>query len=921
MRFTLEGLDVFFPYPRLYKEQYEYMLELKRALDAKGHGVLEMPTGTGKTVCILALITSYQLAHPEVGKLIYCTRTVPEMLKCLLELKRVIRHRDELLGTRDAGPNPRVAGSTMDEATVGSEVKSDGTARPSSTFLGLCLSSRRNMCINDEVMGATDRESVDSKCRDRTASWVRQRAQADPNSTEHPICDYFEEYDRAGTDAAIPAGIFDLDDLKEFGRQKGWCPYFLARHVINHAKVLVYNYQYMLDPKVAGMVTRELESESVVVFDEAHNIDNVCIEALSVSLDDKSLTAASISLNTLSSEVDEMKRRDQQRLNDEYRQLVSGLQNSGVLLGRGGAGASRADQILGSPVPQEMAEEAVPGNIRRAEHFVSFMKSIVVHLKKRLIEQVQAHEVETETPLAFVHRLTNDTYQENKTLKFAYSRLNSLLRTLQVKNLESYNPLQDVADFITLVATYTTGFAIVIEPNGSVIPGVYEPTMQLACLDASLAVKPVFDRFASVVLTSGTLSPLDQYPRLLNFQPVVRQSLEMSVFRQSICPLVVTSGSDQAQMSTRFEVRDDASVVRNYGALLVDLASAVPDGIICFFTSYMYMEKIVAEWNRLHILQRIVERKLVFVETKDVVETTLAVNNFKRACDCGRGAVFLSVARGKVAEGVDFDNHYGRCVVLMGIPFQYTLSHVLRARLEYLRTTFQIHETEFLTFDALRQAAQCVGRVMRTKSDYGIMIFADSRYNRHDKRSKLPPWILHFMKDENLSLSTDVALENVKRFLKEMAQPIDKQTWEQIVLNKDELERRAMEYANDPTAQTAARERTSALAAEAAAARPALAYESSASELSDRVSLSSEVTSDARPLQAAHNFSAVSPLVAQFPSQVKETELRDIVVSDAHAILHFENASRRHGVEDSTPTATAPASKRPRLEYLDAGSE
>lgn len=42
-----------------------------------------MPTGTGKTVCLVSLITSYQLAHPEVGKLIYCTRTVPEMVKCV----------------------------------------------------------------------------------------------------------------------------------------------------------------------------------------------------------------------------------------------------------------------------------------------------------------------------------------------------------------------------------------------------------------------------------------------------------------------------------------------------------------------------------------------------------------------------------------------------------------------------------------------------------------------------------------------------------------------------------------------------------------------------------------------------------------------------------------------------------------------
>jgi Rad3-related DNA helicase len=40
-----------------------------------------MPTGTGKTITLLSLITSYQIAHPEVGKLIYCTRTVPEMEK------------------------------------------------------------------------------------------------------------------------------------------------------------------------------------------------------------------------------------------------------------------------------------------------------------------------------------------------------------------------------------------------------------------------------------------------------------------------------------------------------------------------------------------------------------------------------------------------------------------------------------------------------------------------------------------------------------------------------------------------------------------------------------------------------------------------------------------------------------------------
>lgn len=65
---------------------------------------------------------------------------------------------------------------------------------------------------------------------------------------------------------------------------------------------------------------------------------------------------------------------------------------------------------------------------------------------------------------------------------------------------------------------------------------------QLSCHDASLAIKPVFERFQSVVITSGTLSPIDLYPRLLNFNPVVSRSFTMSLTRDCICPMVLTRG-------------------------------------------------------------------------------------------------------------------------------------------------------------------------------------------------------------------------------------------------------------------------------------------------------------------------------------------------------------------------------------------
>ena len=252
MRLDLDGLDLFFPYEFMYKEQYEYMLQLKRAIDQKGHALLEMPTGTGKTVCLISLITAYQFQFPQTGKLIYCTRTVQEMQKCMEEIKKVIDYRTKILGS------------------AGGKV------------LGVCLSSRRNMCVHPKVIAEGDREAVDTACRNMTASWVRNRAKSGDGSA---LCGFYEAFDRDGTNAEIPNGVYTLDDLKMLGEERGWCPYFMTRRLINHASILVYNYSYMLDPKVANLVSRELEAESIIVFDEAHNIDNVCIESLSGMFD------------------------------------------------------------------------------------------------------------------------------------------------------------------------------------------------------------------------------------------------------------------------------------------------------------------------------------------------------------------------------------------------------------------------------------------------------------------------------------------------------------------------------------------------------------------------------------------------------------------------------------------------------------
>ena len=54
---------------------------------------------------------------------------------------------------------------------------------------------------------------------------------------------------------------------------------------LQQANVIVFNYSYMLDPKIAEMVSRNFTKKAVVVFDEAHNIGNPILRSpVSISI-------------------------------------------------------------------------------------------------------------------------------------------------------------------------------------------------------------------------------------------------------------------------------------------------------------------------------------------------------------------------------------------------------------------------------------------------------------------------------------------------------------------------------------------------------------------------------------------------------------------------------------------------------------
>lgn len=75
--------------------------------------------------------------------------------------------------------------------------------------------------------------------------------------------------------------------------------------------------------------------------------------------------------------MDRIKRVDASKLQDEYQRLVEGLQEADA--------ARDEDAFMSNPVlPDDILKEAVPGNIRRAEHFAAFLARFVEYLKVRL---------------------------------------------------------------------------------------------------------------------------------------------------------------------------------------------------------------------------------------------------------------------------------------------------------------------------------------------------------------------------------------------------------------------------------------------------------------------------------------------------------------------------------------------------------
>ncbi len=70
----------------------------------------------------------------------------------------------------------------------------------------------------------------------------------------------------------------------------------------------------MIDPKIANIVSADIQKDSIIIFDECHNIDNVCIESLSMFINNRTLDQANQSIKKLENQLREENRENSDRL-------------------------------------------------------------------------------------------------------------------------------------------------------------------------------------------------------------------------------------------------------------------------------------------------------------------------------------------------------------------------------------------------------------------------------------------------------------------------------------------------------------------------------------------------------------------------------------------------------------------------------
>ncbi|CAH2068017.1 unnamed protein product, partial [Thlaspi arvense] len=718
--YRIRGIDVDFPF-EAYPSQITYMDRVIESLQNKCHALLESPTGTGKTLCLLCATLAWrkslgsfstlkdrkksefpwtdsdeQMSQPGGGggagfpTIVYASRTHSQLRQVIKELKRCsYRPKMLVLGSRE-------------QLCVNEQVNSLRGKALTNACQYLCKKRGKRQCDHFNRVPGTFPYS------DSTTSLSNDLRL--PIATSHNHCllaDYLKHNPHIGDEPV------DIEDLVNIGKDSGPCPYYITREVHKDVDILFTPYNYLISNAYRKYLKVNWNS-SVLIFDEAHNLESLCADSASFDL-------PSVLLSACISEAQECVELASARrgsLNDGSMNPENFAILKGLLL-------KLQELISKVPIPRRDEGFTKPG-----PYIYEMLKSLNItqETAPKLIDTVEEAAV-----------LLDEEKQRTGTN--AGSKLEIIADMLKLIFRENGSNHADV---------YRVHIQELEQNSTDVIKGKASRTLSWWCFNPGITMQDIAKKgVGTIILTSGTLSPMDSLAQELKLDFPVR--LEN--------PHVISSN-------------------QLWAGVVINFSRVVPDGLLVFFPSYYLMDRCIAFWkdgchgNSMTIWERICKLKKPVIEPKDSSLFPAAMQDFSEKLQDRSilGAVFFAVCRGKVSEGLDFADGAGRAVVITGLPYARVTDprtgtesidnpflKQVKLKREFLDEQSQLADVKFprSTFlsgsmwygqEAARAVNQAIGRVIRHRHDYGAIIFCDDRFEQPSQQSKISLWIRPYVK-------------------------------------------------------------------------------------------------------------------------------------------------------------------------------
>jgi len=620
---------------------------------------------------------------------------------------------------------------------------------PYKNDLNMCiLSSRERTCINQEVKDSANRNDL---CQEL----LKNKQSSDKNKANE-CCPFYKD---SATTADTFAGInnefkhkaWDIEDAAAYGREIETCPYYGVRSLQDQADITFCPYNYLLDPTIRRTLNINL-SNAIIIFDEAHNIEDICRDSASFVIDTRQIDDILESIQVVSNHYIQgsVVMDAYQFFRDKLLNLKAYLKNSTF---------SKDTSESGNFLEK---------NILTQDGMINDLTSIGLgpDCLNQVKENLRALRGEDESDDG------SSSKKGDAQPALSFSQMQSITQlsiTLEFMYISNCKYINDFRAVVTKSLERETNRFTQRANNRGPPPDKHLWRFSLLCMNSGIAFEKIHSWAWSVIVASGTLSPIESLKSELGctFSQIFEGAHVIPPER--IFASILSSGPSKTSLNCAFTNSLSMKFQDEVYAILRDVCTTVPNGILCFFPSYDRMENFHRRWVQIGFKKDLPRwGKELFMERKNLTASEFEkdLESYNRYAKTS-GAILFAVYRGKVSEGIDFADKAARAVITIGIPYPNIKEVTIGLKRDYndiarAQRPNLMPGRDWYASQAFRALNQAFGRCIRHKEDWGAIILIDSRLKNQDSMNNISRWLRN-----NLTQSDDynVMIDSLKDFV------------------------------------------------------------------------------------------------------------------------------------------------------------